>query len=1181
MSASIKFRKPWRNQAELHELFLPAGLLLCIVLSVFFGVTPQTIQAYPYLLLLPLLLFVWVGIRFHRAITFTLTLLLCLSLVVTTAFQCGPFASEESGYDWFSLWGYLLVLTFHSLLTTTLIREREDVRVRLKHQESRYQQATQVGSVGVWEWNMTTGDMYIDPKLKELLGYSEEALPNSMESWQGLVHQEDLGKCLSTMDSYLQGEIPVFECEHRMTTRDGDHLWIQTRANRLDDEHEHASIMIGSCINVTPYKKLAEAHKQSERQSRHLAEVNQAILDALPAHIAYLDIDGTILAVNHAWKQFGLQNHLREESFFVGKNYLQVCEKAQDNCSEEVISVVQGIRQVLRGELPEFSLDYPCHSPEGKRWFRMLASPIHERSPSKAVVMHVDITEGKIADENLRESENRFRMLAEALPDILFRYRLTPVPKYEYVSPGVTTVLGYTPEEHYADPNMFERYFVNPNPLFNEPDWLEKLQYPPESILQQCAAKDGRIIWCEMLFWAIRDETGKVVALEGVTHDVTNQVESEQAIREMNALHESIISTAAEGICVCEEVTQTSPVTFILWNEKMIELTGYTLEEINRLGWRETVYTTPVERREAEERLHQVLDGNQLLNREIEIRCKNGDRKTLAVSTSFVDLGNNRGIVGVMQDITDRKRGEAELLQAKENAESANQAKSLFLATMTHELRTPLNGLIGMVNLLSRTPLDSNQQRLVKLAHNSADLLLSVINDILDFNKIEANRLELDYVEFRVVTLVRDVIDLLSFLARGKQLELRYECDPELEVTCLGDPVRLRQILVNLVNNAIKFTQQGHVNVTARLTEKTSNRMIVRFEVQDTGMGISPKNQKHLFEPYHQLERPYLSRHEGSGLGLAISKKLANMMNGDIGVVSEPGQGATFWFTVELTPVERKEPRSSEVPLTANRPTLRILLVEDNAINREVALTIVTQAGYVCDAVETGKEAMEALDSRSYDAVLLDCQLPDISGLEIARTVRKRESRGEILGSRSPLPILGQTATATKQFRESCFNAGMTNFLAKPYSGEALLSMLDDMTRPSSDTESVTYQSNSGESHTLVNWRKALKYLRDNEALLLKVSQQFLSDFETNWETLQQAFRNENWDKVQREAHRLKGQVAVFHADSVVADLQALENMDSNVNLPSLMEQLHKDLIGLCEELKAHQNRMITIPKRN
>jgi PAS domain S-box-containing protein len=428
------------------------------------------------------------------------------------------------------------------------------------------------------------------------------------------------------------------------------------------------------------------------------------------------------------------------------------------------------------------------------------------------------------------------------------------------------------------------------------------------------------------------------------------------------------------------------------------------------------------------------------------------DITTLREAEEFIKKQNLLLEEMVAKRTDDLSQALVELEKAKQAAVNANISKSQFLANMSHEIRTPINGVLGIIDLLSYTELTEKQRQLLENARNSGEMLLIIINDILDLSRIEASKLVLEEIPFDLSKLVADVLELTKKEANEKGLEMLCLIHPETPVKLLGDPTRVRQILLNLLSNAIKFTAAGEIIVRVNCFQEHADRAEIRVEVQDSGIGMAPEVQSQIFDPFRQGDGSMTRKFGGTGLGLAIVKHLVTAMLGEVGVVSQLSQGSTFWFSIPFKKDASPQPGTvapgddfpESLSRSAGAPRVffpaRILLAEDNLVNREVALAMLTQLGCLVDVVSDGRKALEALAHNQYDLVFMDCQMPEIDGYEATRAIRAEESRST---SASRLPIIALTAHAMDGDRDLCLAAGMDDYLTKPFKTEQLQEILD------------------------------------------------------------------------------------------------------------------------------------------
>ena len=514
-------------------------------------------------------------------------------------------------------------------------------------------------------------------------------------------------------------------------------------------------------------------------------------------------------------------------------------------------------------------------------------------------------------------------------------------------------------------------------------------------------------------------------------------------------------------------------------------------------------------------------------------------------------------------DVSASRLAAQQLRAAKEAAEAANQAKATFLATMSHEVRTPMNGVIGMTGLLLDTALTPEQTRFAHTIRDCADSLLTVINDILDFSKMEAGKLDIDFTDFQLAALVESVVGILAPRAQAKGIALDSQVAPEAWGLLRGDGGRLRQILMNLVGNGVKFTHDGGVAIKVECQDREGDEMLVRFEVRDTGIGIPAEAGGQLFGMFSQVDASTARRYGGTGLGLAISKRLVEMMGGAIGFDSEPGRGSRFWFTVPLrvvgTPVA---PTAAPLPapVAAGR-RLRILVAEDNRVNQQVARGLLRKLGHAVDVVADGVEAVQAVRALPYDLVLMDVQMPEMDGLEATAAIRR------LPGPVARVPIVAMTANAMRGDDRTCLAAGLDGYVSKPIDRHKLMEVVGRVAAgpPSAAVAAVAAAEAAGfvDPTTLDNLRQEL-----GDVGVAALLANFQADAATRLRAIRAALACGDEQTVRRQGHAIKGAAANLGLLAVREAAQAMEQGDA-----SAPERLAEMLAGLPGWLSAVGNK--------
>ncbi len=547
----------------------------------------------------------------------------------------------------------------------------------------------------------------------------------------------------------------------------------------------------------------------------------------------------------------------------------------------------------------------------------------------------------------------------------------------------------------------------------------------------QIIKKDGSIIEASLSISILKDIEGNITGAIGIIRDITSQKIAERKLRESENKTRIILDNSAAAITLTDGSEQ-----IISWNKFTEQLLGMK---------RRDLYMKPVSFLYPKEewkkiRAENIRNIGSRHHLETKVIHKDGRIIDIDLSINVLKDANNKivGSVGIMYDITERKQAQEILLQAKIAAEEASSAKTMFLANMSHEVRTPMNAIMGMIDLTLDTSLSEEQKDNLKTAKDAAQNLLVLLNDILDLSRVEAGKITLEDIEINLRNVIHSVCKGLEVLARNKSLELLWSVDTNIPEFLMGDPVRLRQVITNLVNNAIKFTHKGKIEVNVKIASLSNDVASLIFSVSDTGIGIAKDKVNSILEPFPQVDHPTPRRYGGTGLGLTISRRLVEMMGGRIWVESEPWKGSTFYFMATLK-ISPKDTTTTVASLSAAAPLseqpsekivfqgIRVLLAEDNPVNQKIATKLLEKRGLTVKATQNGQEAMDCLSKELFDIILMDVQMPVLDGLEATKLIREDEKQ-----TGRHIPIVAMTAHAMEGDEARCLAAGMDGYISKP-----------------------------------------------------------------------------------------------------------------------------------------------------
>ena len=466
---------------------------------------------------------------------------------------------------------------------------------------------------------------------------------------------------------------------------------------------------------------------------------------------------------------------------------------------------------------------------------------------------------------------------------------------------------------------------------------------------------------------------------------------------------------------------------------------GYKIEDILGKSIFDLVYFEDLEI--IKNNLAETLKTNKGITTVFRLKGKDGSLNWIEESGGPVKIGNEIKILGTLRNINERKKIDEELKIAKNVSEKANKAKTDFIANISHEIRTPMNSIIGIDNLLLETSLNEEQKNFAEIIKRSAESLLGILNNLIDISKIEKGKIDLEYSKFNLRMLIKDSIDIFKFDTLKKNIKISGTIGKEIPEYLFSDAGKIKQILINLISNSVKFTKEGSIKIAVSMLKQDNKEITLKFIITDTGIGISEKNLKKLFIPYSQIDSSTTRSHRGVGLGLSISKLLVEALGGEIGVSSRENQGSTFWFKIGFKKIKSKSllKESKNSYKTDNVKNIQILLADDDEINHMIIMNFLKKTGYKCDVVTNGLEVLEALKKKKYSLILIDIQMPDMDGYETSIKIRNSSSFRDI-------PIIALTASALRSEEKKCYESGMNDYLTKPVDRIKLLNLIKKWT---------------------------------------------------------------------------------------------------------------------------------------
>ncbi|WP_316832062.1 PAS domain S-box protein [Pedobacter aquatilis] len=783
--------------------------------------------------------------------------------------------------------------------------------------------------------------------------------------------------------------------------------------------------------------------------------------------------------------------------------------------------------------------------------------------PLRVVGTHTDITQIKRTEQELEQRVRQFKSLSENIPGVIYEYeyRADGTDGLRYISPAIKRVFGITPEEFwnqkYIAPLDQERINIKQQhsrntlePFYDESEitipGLNTRWYAVHSSYSYTDQDDSKIF-------------------TGFMADITERKSIEESLRINEEKYRSILANMKLGLL---EVDNDGRITYA--NNSFCHMSGYSMPELIGENFAELFLVN--DDANAEREKNKSSDNGLADAYEVETRDKSGDKKWWLISSAprYNDKAELVGSIGIHLDITNQKTQETDLVEARIEAEQSAHSKEIFLANMSHEIRTPMNAIMSMANQLAKTNLEPQQEFYLETIHTASKSLLVIINDVLDLSKIDAGKLSLENIGFNLIDVLQNAMQVITHKGEEKGLDLNnFHFDGNIAPVLIGDPYRLNQVLLNLMTNAVKFTEKGSVDLICRVIADKPNSQVIHVSVVDTGIGMDAAFVEHLFDKFSQENESVSRKYGGTGLGMSICRELIEQMGGEIFVESVKGVGSTISFVVELPKgksadmPEKEETEFSEDFLIGKK----VLVTDDNDLNRLVASILLLDFGATVMVAENGEIALEMIARETFDVILMDIQMPVMNGYETTKKLRKLNIN---------TPIIALTASAIKGEREKCIAAGMNDYITKPINEEEFLKTIDkwitsaDESQP--NTHNIMEQFTQEEDEVLYDLAGLRTISKGREVFVKKMVDMFCEQTPITVQEMIETYQAGDLEQMGAIAHKLKSNIdnlGIMPLQKVIRDVETLGRERINdVSIPASLQLIEDTISKVVTKLK-------------
>ena len=1015
---------------------------------------------------------------------------------------------------------------------------------------------------GYWDWHIPKNYEYLSPGFKKMFGYEDHELENSPESWQKIIHQEDLKKVFKNFDDHVstKGKIP-YSNEVRYIHKDGSIVWVICNGKVVEWDNEGNPLrMIGFHIDITELK-------QKEINTINQTQYTNLIIKGIHAGVWQWDIETN----NEEWsdKFFEIIGYKRDEIKPCYENFLKIVHQEDKNI------VLDAVKEHLDNKTP-YGLDIRLKHKNGKYiWVNTIGQALwnEEGRPIRMAGSIINIDKQKNAISNLKDYKMLFDLSEDpmCISDIsgkIIHYnhafeKLVKDKKSKVLNKKFESLIEIQSTD--SSESDLSKAFKN----------TKNIRF--ESILQIDKNNVFQYQWAA----TIDDERKQIYY---VANDVTILKNKKQVLRKTAEILNESQKAAKVGHWEADLIENT-----LFWSEMTKEIHEVDENFVPTIDIGIQFYdeeSKPIIRKALEKCISEGISWDEKLK----IITKKGNLKWVrAKGKAYFENGQITKLSGIFQDITDDVLREMKLIEESKKAELAAKAKEDFLSTMSHEIRTPLNSVIGMSHLLIEENPREDQLSRLKTLKFSAENLLSLINDILDFNKIESGQIELEEIDFNILDLIEGIHSVMSFKAVEKNIKLKRIIDQQINPFLIGDPVRFTQIITNLVSNAIKFTNTGSVKIILELENETDKDVQILVTIKDTGIGIEKEKLSSIFNRFTQAESNTTRRFGGTGLGLSITKNLLNLFDSEIEVSSTPGKGTEFYFYINFkkskhnnrkyATLEQRE--GGQLYITSrlksgqkNLKGAKILLVEDNPTNQMVASQFLSKWNVNLDIASDGLEALELIKTNDYHVVLMDLQMPLMDGIEATKKIKALYPE-----KYEKMRIIALSAAALFSVKRDVFSAGMVDFIPKPFNPEEFYDKINkhifieesDVNKKSKIIANNTLQD---DDFHFISIKKANELKKLSTKFLIEYLQltvQEIQQFSINYIN---AFNNKDIDSLSKVRHKVKSNFDQLGMNKLHKLVNEVSKIDFGSITESYANQHSEKVDEYCKLTIAELNRL-------